>query len=72
MDGLQLAQQIKASSPTTPILCLTGWGTQVDEDSTRAAAFDTILSKPPRLAELMSALAKAGRLVAPAFVREAS
>jgi CheY-like chemotaxis protein len=72
MDGLQLAQKIKASSPATPVLCLTGWGTQVDEDSTRAAAFDAILSKPPRLAELMTALAKASRLVTPSLLRNAS
>jgi signal transduction histidine kinase/ActR/RegA family two-component response regulator len=72
MDGLQLAQQIKASSPATPIVCLTGWGTLVDEDSTRASAFDAILSKPPRLGELMNALTKASRLLSPPLFRAAT
>jgi CheY-like chemotaxis protein len=59
MDGVEVAQQIKGRSPGTPVVLLTGLGTLVGEDATNASAFDAILSKPPRLAELMHALSKA-------------
>jgi signal transduction histidine kinase/ActR/RegA family two-component response regulator len=59
MDGLDVARHIRACSPRTPIVLLTGWGTLLGDDATEASAFDAILSKPTRVPELMSALAKA-------------
>jgi signal transduction histidine kinase/ActR/RegA family two-component response regulator len=59
MDGLDVARQIRASSPRTPIVLLTGWGTLLSEDAAQASTFDAILSKPTRVPELLSALAKA-------------
>ncbi|HWN96421.1 MAG TPA: ATP-binding protein [Methylomirabilota bacterium] len=65
MDGREVARKIKVQSPQTPVVLLTGWGTLVGEDATDASAFDAILSKPPRLGELMNALTKASRFLTP-------
>jgi len=58
MDGLDVARRLRAYSPHTPIILLTGWGTLLGEDAAEAATFDAILSKPARIPELMAALAK--------------
>ena len=57
MNGRQLAEQIKANSPNTPIILLTGWGTMLD-DREMAIKADAILSKPPHITELIETLAK--------------
>ena len=72
MDGVEVAQEIKSRSPKTPVVLLTGWGTLVREDAAGASRFDTILSKPPRLAELTEALRKASRFVTPALASAAA
>ena len=62
VDGYQVAAAVRAAAPDTPIIMLTGWGKGLPEDS-RAPQVDRLLSKPPRLQELRSALAElaAGR-----------
>jgi signal transduction histidine kinase/ActR/RegA family two-component response regulator len=67
IDGVQVARRIKQDHPRTPVLLLTGWGTVVGDNASDAAAFDAILSKPPRLADILSALAKATKPPAPSF-----
>jgi len=58
VDGRQVAQQVKAESPATPVIMLTGWGTMLNEKGEIPSQVHTILSKPPRLSELNEALAK--------------
>ena len=58
VDGRQVAQQVKAESPATPVIMLTGWGTMLNEKGEIPLQVHTILSKPPRLSELNEALAK--------------
>jgi signal transduction histidine kinase/ActR/RegA family two-component response regulator len=54
MDGRKLSQSIRAGSPETPIIMLTGWGTLMrSEDETLV---DCVLSKPPKINELRGAL----------------
>ena len=60
VDGRQVAQAVKAAAPATPVLMLTGWGRRMNEDGERPPHVDQLLSKPPRLAELRAALARAG------------
>jgi PAS domain S-box-containing protein len=60
IDGRQVAKAVKAASPTTPVLMLTGWGRRMTEDGERPPHVDQLLSKPPRLIELRAALARAG------------
>jgi signal transduction histidine kinase len=63
VDGRQVVDSIRASTPDTPIIMLTGWGQQPAADNERIPRVDRLLSKPPRLRELRSALAEltAGR-----------
>jgi signal transduction histidine kinase/ActR/RegA family two-component response regulator len=59
VDGRQVAQAVKAAAPGTPVVMLTGWGRRMNEDGERPLHVDHLLSKPPRLAELRAALARA-------------
>lgn len=58
MDGKQVAERIKALSPKTPIILLTGWGMMLDEKGRGMSNVDALLNKPPRLNDLLQALAK--------------
>jgi CheY-like chemotaxis protein len=52
MDGHHLARAIKAESPHTPVIMLTGWGTIMKAEGETAPEVDAVLSKPPRIQEL--------------------
>lgn len=52
MDGHQVARIIKAESPKTPIIMLTGWGTMIKEDAETAPEVDAVVAKPARIEEL--------------------
>jgi CheY-like chemotaxis protein len=58
MDGKQVAERVKASSPTTPVILLTGWGMMLDEKSQDMSKVDALLNKPPRVNDLLQVLAK--------------
>lgn len=58
MDGGRVARNIKAVSPSTPVILLTGWGERLKADDDAPAHVDRVLSKPPKLAELRLALAE--------------
>lgn len=55
-DGRKVATAIKAMSPTTPVILLTGWGQRLIEEGDAPANVDRVLSKPPRLRDLRAAL----------------
>ena len=57
VDGRQVAEAIKALSPGTPIILLTGWGHRMVSERVVPPNFDLVISKPPRLGELRQALA---------------
>ena len=52
IDGHQVARTIKAESPGTPIIMMTGWGTMMKEDGETAPEVDAVVGKPPRIQEL--------------------
>jgi DNA-binding NtrC family response regulator len=58
MDGHHLARAIKAESPHTPIIMLTGWGAMMKADGETAPEVDAVLSKPPRIQELNNILVR--------------
>ena len=58
MDGHQLARAIKAESPGTPIIMMTGWGTMIKEDGITMPEVDALLGKPPQIQELNELLLK--------------
>jgi CheY-like chemotaxis protein len=60
VDGRKVAAAIKAMSPATPILLLTGWGQGMTQEETPQHV-DGVLGKPPRLRDLRAALAAAAQ-----------
>ncbi|MES1196798.1 MAG: response regulator, partial [Steroidobacter sp.] len=57
VDGRAVAAAIKAASPATPVLLLTGWGQRLLADNDVPPHVDRILNKPPKLEELRRVLA---------------
>jgi signal transduction histidine kinase len=58
VDGRQVVDGVRAAAPDTPIIMLTGWGQRLLADNEQAPQVDRLLSKPPRLHELRTALAE--------------
>ena len=58
VDGRQVASSVKAASPATPVILLTGWGQRLVTEGDLPAHVDILLSKPPKLRELRDALAR--------------
>jgi DNA-binding response OmpR family regulator len=58
VDGRQVADSVRAATPGTPIIMLTGWGQHLSADGEPKPRVDRLLSKPPRLQELRAALAE--------------
>lgn len=46
MDGLQLAETVKARRPWTPVVIITGYGTEADEERAMAAGVSAFIHKP--------------------------
>jgi CheY-like chemotaxis protein len=61
VDGRKVAAAIKADSPDTPIVLLTGWGQRLIDDDDAPAHVDRVLSKPPKLRDLRQVLAEVTR-----------
>ncbi len=57
VDGRKVAAAIKAASPGTPVLMLTGWGQRLVAEGDVPPHVDHVLSKPPKLREIQEALA---------------
>jgi signal transduction histidine kinase/ActR/RegA family two-component response regulator len=55
VDGRKVAAAVKALSPLTPVILLTGWGQRLIAENEIPAHVDRVLSKPPRLQELRAA-----------------
>ena len=58
VDGRSVARMIKAATPDTPVILLTGWGQRLRDESELPEHIDRVLSKPPKLIELRAALAE--------------
>jgi signal transduction histidine kinase/ActR/RegA family two-component response regulator len=58
VDGRKVASAIKMLSSTTPVILLTGWGQRLMAANDIPPYVDRLLSKPPRLHELRSALSE--------------
>jgi DNA-binding response OmpR family regulator len=53
IDGQRVARTIKAESPQTPVIMMTGWGSFMeDENEESPLPVDAVVSKPPRIQEL--------------------
>jgi signal transduction histidine kinase/ActR/RegA family two-component response regulator len=58
VDGRKVAASVKAISPTTPVILLTGWGQRLIAANESHPDVNKVLAKPPRLHELRAALAE--------------
>jgi len=58
VDGRQVVASLRAISPRTPIILLTGWRHQLKDGAERSLQVDRLLGKPPRIRELRAALAE--------------
>jgi signal transduction histidine kinase/CheY-like chemotaxis protein len=58
VDGRQVASAVKAASPSTPVIMLTGWGQRLVAEGDVPPHVDRVLNKPPKLRELREALAQ--------------
>lgn len=56
VDGNQVARAVKAISPNTRVVLLTGWGRRMTADGTAPPFVDHLLSKPPDLNDLRAVL----------------
>ena len=58
VDGRQVVASLRAMSPDTPIILLTGWRQHVGDAGEKPLHVDRLLGKPPRIRELRAALAE--------------
>ena len=70
MSGLEVAEQIKARRPWTPVVIITGYGTDAAEARAKAAGVSSFVHKP--LSPEMIEDAARDALAAPAAVAEAA
>jgi CheY-like chemotaxis protein len=56
VDGRKVAAAIKAASPSTPVILLTGWGQRLAAEGDVPPHVDCVLGKPPKLRDLRHAL----------------
>jgi signal transduction histidine kinase/ActR/RegA family two-component response regulator/uncharacterized membrane protein affecting hemolysin expression len=58
VDGRRVAAAVKAASPGTPVILLTGWAQRLRSDNEIPPDVDKVLNKPPRLRELRALLSE--------------
>jgi CheY-like chemotaxis protein len=58
IDGRKVAASVRAVSPGTPVILLTGWGRRLLAENDIPPHVDRVLGKPPKLIELRAALAE--------------
>lgn len=58
VDGREVARSVKAESPQTPVILVTGWGGQLQAEGDIPAGVDAVLGKPIRMKDLRRVLAK--------------
>jgi CheY-like chemotaxis protein len=61
INGEEVARQIVARSPQTPVILLTGWADQVKSEAKPVAGVKHVLGKPVTLSTLASTLATLGQ-----------
>ncbi len=72
VDGRKVAAAVKSASSRTPVILLTGWGRRLIAENEIPPHVDRVLSKPPKLTELRSALAELTAGQSPAAISSAS
>ena len=68
MNGLEVAEKVKARQPWTPVVIVTGYGSRTSEERARAAGVSGFLHKPLSPEMIEAATARAFEPAAPAVV----
>ena len=71
MDGVELAERVKASQPWTPVVIITGYGTTENESRAKAAGVTDFVRKPLSPEMIEQSAAHALREAAPEVAPEA-
>ena len=71
MDGVELAERVKASQPWTPVVIITGYGTTENENRAKAAGVSDFVRKPLSPEMIEQSAAHALREAAPEVALEA-
>jgi PAS domain S-box-containing protein len=58
VDGRKVAAKVRAMGGNVPIIMLTGWGHRLIATADQPEHVDRVMSKPPKMADLRSALAE--------------
>jgi CheY-like chemotaxis protein len=66
MDGLEVAERVKARQPWTPVVIVTGYGTKANEDKAKEVGVSEFLRKPLSPEMIEGSAAKAMLYIAPA------
>jgi CheY-like chemotaxis protein len=54
-NGWEVAKWIKTKTPHIPVVLVTGWGTNLDEEKVRNSGVDLIIGKPFEVNEIVEA-----------------
>ena len=63
VNGWDVAKRVKSQAPETPVVLVTGWGSQLEEGSAQARGVDLIMAKPFSLSDVARALREVGGMV---------
>jgi CheY-like chemotaxis protein len=58
VSGWEIAKKVKDRSPLVPVILITGWGTQYEEEDLTRQGIDLVLSKPLGYEKLKAVLQK--------------
>lgn len=58
VSGWEIAQRAKAKNPKTPVVMITGWGAQYEEEDLGARGVDLMLAKPLSWEKLLGSIEK--------------
>ena len=58
ISGFEVSQKIKEQNPEVPIVMITGWGANFDQEQLKKAGVDYILAKPFKLEQLTEVVEK--------------
>ena len=63
VNGWDVAKRVKSQAPETPVVLVTGWGSQLEEGSAQARGVDVIMAKPFSLSDVAGTLREVGGMI---------
>ena len=63
VNGWDVARRVKSQAPETPVVLVTGWGSQLEEGSAQARGVDLIMAKPFSMEDVDQALRQVSEMI---------